>query len=428
MVLDEYKWEMRFRNPDRCVRKDHGAAVLWHGYLVFQCRHWPKRDDQKLMPHLGDMRRVVDAIVQYQQGLPGAEEYRDVQEADSEWDDVLDRLCWLAVDCCKSGEIWTGWYRYRKPKLGLSILSAATYFKYTSLARDLLGQGHDPTTDDGLFPCPMFIAARTGQADMLRLFQEHLPQFQQDNIQAGDLTTNWPSKIGPGSLPGAAARGDMEMVRLCLFPEGQTLIHGYEPGSIPSNTHLSSYITTSMMASRSAEIYQYLESLISPLRSSPPYYLPYIRTKAMAQAGDLAMVKFHLDTGGLETSQLSVPLAEAARACNYDVVDLILERGADPNGEDARGRTILMAAAKSGSMTMVRKLLDAGAKCGPTILLQAVKHEHTAMVEMLLDMGRGWDERERVLSRAKALGLESMADLLRSRRGTTQTCKSALTI
>ena len=109
------------------------------------------------------------------------------------------------MDCCKSGEIWKGWYRHRNPpKLGLSILSAATYFRYTSLARELLGQCHNPTTDDGLFPCPMYIAARTGQADMLRLLQEHLPQFQHDTADS-DSPTNWLSKIGPGSLPGACA-------------------------------------------------------------------------------------------------------------------------------------------------------------------------------------------------------------------------------
>lgn len=384
------------------------------------------------MPHLGDIRRVADALFQYQQGKT-----EEVQGQEADWDEVLDRLCWLAVDCCKSGEIWTGWYRYRTPKLGLSILSAATYFGYASLAQDLLNQGHDPTTDDGLFPCPMYIAARTGQADMLRLLQEHLPQFQHDT-QDSDPASHWPSKIG-ASLPGACARGDLEIARLCLYPpsrvipgegsheEGQALIHDHKPGSIPPNTRLSGYIITSMIASRSAEVYQYLDSLVSSPRQIPPYYLPFIHLRGMAQAGDLAMVKFQLDTGAIPASLVALTLAEAVRACNHDIVDLLLERGADPN-YGPQERSILLAATLTGSMTMVRKLIDAGAKCfepDTDILLQAVKLEHTAMVEMLLDMGLGYEgemerdrARTRALGRAKALGLESMVNLLGSRRVT----------
>lgn len=248
----------------------------------------------------------------------------------------------------------------------------------------------------------MYIAVRTGQADMLRLLQEHLPQFQHDTADS-DSPTNWLSKIGPGSLPGACARGDLEMVQLCLYPpscvipgegshgheEGQTLIHGHKPGSIPPNTRFSSYIATSMMASRSAEVYQYLDSLVGSPRSSPPYYPPCLHMRAMARAGDLAMVRFQLDTGVIPASLLGLALAEAARACNHDIVDLLLERGADPNHEHPRGRTILRAAGRSGSMTMVRKIIDAGAECHEDVLFRAIKLEHTAMVEMLLDMGLG---------------------------------------
>ena len=198
--------------------------------------------------------------------------------------------------------------------------------------------------------------------------------------------------------------------------EGQTLIHGHKPGSIPPNTRLSSYIATSMMASRSAEVYQYLDSLVGSPRSSPPYYLPCLHMRAMARAGDLAMVRFQLDTGVIPASLLGLALAEAARACNHDIVDLLLERGADPNHE---GRTILRAAGRSGSMAMVRKIIDAGAECHDNVLFRAIKLEHTAMVEMLLDMGLGCERvRATALSVAKAWGLESMADLLSSRRVT----------
>ena len=53
------------------------------------------------------------------------------------------------------------------------MLSAATYLGYTAVVRDLLEQGHGPSIErDFLFPEPLYIAAWTGQADMLRLLQQ----------------------------------------------------------------------------------------------------------------------------------------------------------------------------------------------------------------------------------------------------------------
>ncbi|KAK0648143.1 ankyrin repeat-containing domain protein [Cercophora newfieldiana] len=154
----------------------------------------------------------------------------------------------------------------------------------------------------------------------------------------------------------------------------------------------------------------------------------------MAEAGNLAMVRYSLDKGGKPYNglYLEVPLAKAVTAFGYDVVDLLLERGADPNKYERRGRTLLTVAVRTGSMVMMRKLVDAGLKVrDPQVwpnldaderaLRQAVKMEHRAMVELLLDTGAGPESgRASVLRTAERLGLESMADLLRS-RGITRT-------
>jgi len=74
---------------------------------------------------------------------------------------------------------------------------------------------------------------------------------------------------------------------------------------------------------------------------------------------------------------------------------------------------------------MMRKLLKAGAELsdlataagGYYTLSQAVKMEHTAMVKLLLDIAPGFLPRiaARHLRLAETTGLESIADLLRSR-------------
>lgn len=432
-MLDDKKWERQFRNSESGVRKDHGAAALWHDFFVFRCRQRTCSGSScsTLTARLNEIRSVADAVVQFRQEQPGTQEYG------ADWDEVIDKLCWLAVDCSRSGEeVWYGGCssQHAGPNVGLNTLSAATYLGDASLVRKLLDQGQDPTIYNEVFPSSMYIAARTGQTDILLLLQEHLPQLE----KKPELTTSeWRSKVGPGSLPGACARGDLEMVRLCLYPpsraipeEGETLILGYKPGSIPRFSYLGGYIISSMLVSRSAEVYQYLDSLIASPREGPPDYYPLTNLVVMAQAGHLPMVRYQLDNGANPSNgtYLGIPLVEAVRASNLDTVDLLLKRGANPNEWEYRGRTILTAAARTGSMAMMRKLVDAGIKVRGTndadsrlhgdlrALQQAVKLEHGAMVELLLDMGAGTESgRASVLRMAGSLGLESMADLLRSR-------------
>ena len=56
------------------------------------------------------------------------------------------------------------------------------------------------------------------------------------------------------------------------------------------------------------------------------------------------------------------PLHRAIRNDRYDVLRLLLERGADVNLQDARGRTPLSLAQERGDYRLVEKLRDRGAK------------------------------------------------------------------
>ena len=51
----------------------------------------------------------------------------------------------------------------------------------------------------------------------------------------------------------------------------------------------------------------------------------------------------------------------AAYAGNLEAFEYLLERGADPNGADLAGNTVLMGAAFKGHVPIVERLLAAGA-------------------------------------------------------------------
>ncbi|KAK7954140.1 hypothetical protein PG996_015025 [Apiospora saccharicola] len=397
-------------------RRHYGADVLWHDYLVFRSRN--ARDEPDT--YFGELWTVFHAFYQYCQSSPIAFSMSQ--------DEILDRICWLVLD--GAGVVgWLGWDREDRdpPNPGQDLLSVASYFGCKPLVRDLLDQGLDPAMEYHLFPPAMYIAAFTGQADMLCLVQGHLPDYEAKRHRkhrSGQIWYSWRSKIGPWSLYGAARRGDMDMVRLALNPpmcSTQTSIEvggatdaeaggdqeikpdsksmlGRQPGSVPPSSELGDFIRRAMGHARSPEIYQYLLSFLDPANADPePKHHELAR---MAARGHTTMVRHLLDLGANPThpkTNKGTALLHAVRGSHLDTVDLLLARGADPSAMGwERLRTPLTAAAQAGSMVMLRKLLDAGAALRLTgkqifTLRQAVRREHTAMVELLLDLGVGTD-------------------------------------
>jgi ankyrin repeat protein len=112
-----------------------------------------------------------------------------------------------------------------------------------------------------------------------------------------------------------------------------------------------------------------------------------------AGAGETVMVQCLLEEKGFDLSADSPtcppPLSRAARSWHEDVVDLLLKHGA-PLDYGLRHRGIpLRCAFESGSISMVRKLLNAGASTVPDkyFLVTAAKLEHMAMLEIMLTLG-----------------------------------------
>lgn len=417
------------------TRRYYGADTLWHDYLVFRCRN----EVDPSVCRFVEIRDVATAL---------ASHFREKGERqDLDLDGIIDDLCWLALE---GGErhpaLRPGWDSGLSSEVanpGLNLLSAATYFGCIALVRDLLSYGHDPTGCNDLFPSPMYIAAWKGQAAMLKLLQEHLPEFEDPEPPRWFL--DFRSKIGPGSLHGAATRGDMEMVRLALYPpsrilalsytvddEGEdrnseealymsSLIAGEKPGFIPTCSRLNFYIARGMTLASDPEVYDYLQSLVDEIHGNRETKSSHMASNAAA--GDIVMVRHLLDNGADADGKGvhgDTPLMLAARGWHEDIVDLLLDRGAKINDRStACVGTVLTAAAKAGSVGMMHRLLGAGARVDSErdteTLEYAVKLEHTSMVELLLYMGAGTDEgRKRVLRMAEDEGLDSMVGILNS--------------
>lgn len=429
-VLDDFGSNFIFRNWQ--TRRYYGADVLWHDYLLFRCRN----ETDESVGRFVEMRNVVVALRSHceMQGV----------RPDLDHDTILDGLCWLALEGGGKHQggrqAWDSskWRAGEGPNPGLNLLSAATYFSCFSLVKDLLGQGYEPKDDNELFPSPMYIAAWTGQAAMLELMQEYMPDYEE--LRAGKPGMYSRSKVEAQPLYGAAIRGDMDMVRLALYPPSRTippdnpddqgkegyvpgseLVLGFKPGHIPMGTKLRAYTAAAMRNTSSPAVYRYLRDFLGQLSHSPLSLCNPLAEKALV--GDMVMVRYLLDDGadvvGKDANK-APPLLHAVRSCHEDIVDLLLERGADPNewGSCHHG-TVLTAAAKAGSLRILQKLVDAGAKMGSrresSTLRYAVELEHTAMVELLLRMGVGGEkERRRIMGMAKDDGLESMVEVMES--------------
>ena len=120
---------------------------------------------------------------------------------------------------------------------------------------------------------------------------------------------------------------------------------------------LGSYIRRGVSRARSPEVYQYLQSFLS---QGPSQLKKNMHLADMAAAGDSVMVRHLLAIGAdplpKDKDLRASPLMRAVRGWHEDVVDVLLEHGADPNEHCGfRRGTALTCAAMAGSMSLLRK-------------------------------------------------------------------------
>ncbi|CAI6321509.1 unnamed protein product [Periconia digitata] len=385
------------------IRKDHGGVRFWHSYYVFRVRIETVQNGTD--PRTGryvEMRQIATEFSRWTQV--------SVEE-------TIDALCWLAL------EKWRDTFRKWDKKdvtsdFGLNLLSAAAYFDSMPLARQLLAQGHDPTNDNDLFPSPMEIAAWAGNGDMLRLFQDSVPEFEYSQPRSSGDIRSWRGQVGPGSVKGAALKGDIDMLKLAVSPASQSGPKFDSARRPIKKFRLKAIQRSALWATlrycKTPETFEHIISLMGSRLFDKESLLAHY-----AALGNVNMVRHLLDAGAQWQGENNCnPLQIAAHYSHEDVVDLLIDRGIDLGDSEGQARgTPLMAAASSGCMSLVRKFVDAGARIAEDEELGiAIYLEHTEMANYFMDLysshPKSW---WRHLAAAEEDGLESMVDLLRAR-------------
>ena len=272
---------------------DSGADVFWHDYLLYKCRD---ERDQSVVRFV-EIRNVAKALLGHCK----------VKGVDHDYESMLGEVCRLAL-LEHNVPVYRGRRRgwddlhesaNRVPNLGLNLLSAATYFGYVDLVRDLLDQGYDPTEDD-LFPVPMYLAAWTGQPAMLLLLRDHLPEPKDPGESRPEFE--------PWSLLGAAARGDMDMLRFALDLPSRTIPPSHDdeknrmdamfgkkevPKHVQLGGRLSNYVRIEMAKGSSGKAHQHprnevRESSIASVSNSH-------EAVPKSEASDIVIMRYLLD-------------------------------------------------------------------------------------------------------------------------------------
>ena len=117
------------------------------------------------------------------------------------------------------------------------------------------------------------------------------------------------------------------------------------------------------------------------------------RLQLASIAGNKAEVERLVSHFLVDVNCESAPLRVAAHLGHKDVVQLLLDKGADPNKTDHDGWTPLHEAASSGHTNVFQLLLERGAdpiksdRYGHTPQYRAVVNGHKGVVQCLLDKG-----------------------------------------
>jgi ankyrin repeat protein len=219
---------------------------------------------------------------------------------------------------------------------------------------------------------------------------------------------------------------------------------GQQFGSIEHATETGKTILTARSYTSTPEIYDYLTSALAPWPTSLLHAHNELRIHA--ELGNMSMVRHLLHLGvpvQVSGGDFETPLVMACRGWHNDIVDLLLERGADPNFAPQELYPVLPLheSTTAGNLSLARKLLDHGAfpdrdggcHFRRPALWWAFTREYTDMIQLLLERGasfdgvpfdgwanqsmKGWIGRSLAEYFSKKGGYDSMAEVLRRKHG-----------
>ena len=272
---------------------------------------------------------------------------------------------------------------YHHMELGISTLHYPILEGYNGVVHALLEAGADPNIRSfhGMFP--LYVAAEMGNLTVVRDLVEH----------GADVNQVTPKNCTP--ILNAAEEGNRDVVAYLL-----------SVGADPTIENKFGYDARS-----AAERYEHIdiaEDIRSFLNSSQSRQAPAAQsfsgdvTSVMAEGlyyGDERLVAKALDRGAKIDQRyefnrkIMTPIVEAAVQRNYEMTEILLKAGADPNQAQKNGETALGNAAQNGDYMIALALLEAGADpnavtpVGPVL---AIAH-NIAMMHLLISHGGSLD-------------------------------------
>jgi hypothetical protein len=140
-------------------------------------------------------------------------------------------------------------------------------------------------------------------------------------------------------------------------------VNGQKFGFVEYKTETGKAILSAKDYTSSPEVYDYLTSALIPFQGIEPF--AYYALRKHAYLGNVSMVRHLLQLGVpvQKSGGCDTPLVMACRGLHHDIVDILLESGADPNfaAEGVVPTFPLHESATGGSLSLARKLLDHGA-------------------------------------------------------------------
>jgi ankyrin repeat protein len=104
------------------------------------------------------------------------------------------------------------------------------------------------------------------------------------------------------------------------------------------------------------------------------------------------LVEKGVDLNSVVSGERCTPLQHAAEKGNRRIIDLLLELGADIDGQEGKDGFTIHYALMSGNESIVRHVLDKGAVISDSntargSIVRAIKHKLTGLIPLLLEKG-----------------------------------------
>ncbi|KAF4968988.1 hypothetical protein FSARC_3642 [Fusarium sarcochroum] len=255
---------------------------------------------------------------------------------------------------------------------GQSALMAASRYGHEAIVELLLDKGADPNWSPGGHRSALMIASEQGHMAIVELLLEQGAQLHLRDIE------------GRTALMQACVGGRQGILELYIGK-------GADPSLEDNNGD-----NTVMLASIHG--HATILSLLLEMGNDPDLSGTGAALSRASKQGHAAIVKLLLEhraaASGLKPYSYGAPILEAISGGHENVLESLLDAGADMEAQDKDGDTPIFFASRQGNTTLVRKLIESGAdfnspgsRDGKTPIMVAQFNNHKHVVQLLRDNG-----------------------------------------